>query len=289
MSLPFNIRADLTLSYFVILFFNYLQGLHVLPSSIHFVIFKNSFLLNHEDPRDVPHTTGNKMMYTIHPWVLYLHVTFSFMSKYLHQSCGPKPMTRVDINDNNQSSNTLIPMINNSQLTTENIGFGMYSSLMGTFDFSSLNHHIYSMSSRSISTRRSIPFCTPYFNDMWTLPSPTSYCEGHSHASMAMPLSTTKIVYQVVLNSFVDIDPVPSSTDEDDIVSRLMWATLLSCSHDFLDGTFPSDEAIIKAMNGFEKPWDGMNHCSYFLPDLERIEQDDFRSTLSEIVFPLPS
>jgi hypothetical protein len=29
----------------------------------------------------------------------------SFMSKYLHQSCSPKPMTRVDINDNNQSSN----------------------------------------------------------------------------------------------------------------------------------------------------------------------------------------
>jgi hypothetical protein len=31
----------------------------------------------------------------------------SFMSKYLYQSCGPKPMTRVDINDNNQSSNSL--------------------------------------------------------------------------------------------------------------------------------------------------------------------------------------
>jgi hypothetical protein len=76
MSLPFNIRADLTLSYFVILFFNYLQGLHVLPSSIYFVIFKNSFLLNHEDPHDVPHTTRNNMMYTIHPWVLYLHVHF---------------------------------------------------------------------------------------------------------------------------------------------------------------------------------------------------------------------
>ena len=75
MSLPFNIRADLTLSYFVIFFFfNYLQGLHVLPSSIHFFIFKNSFILNHEDPRDVPHTTGNNMMYTIHSWVLYMHV-----------------------------------------------------------------------------------------------------------------------------------------------------------------------------------------------------------------------
>ena len=74
MSLPFNIRADLTLSYFVILFFNYLQGLHILPSSIHFVIFKNSFLLNHENARDVSHATGHNMMYTIHSWVLYMHV-----------------------------------------------------------------------------------------------------------------------------------------------------------------------------------------------------------------------
>jgi hypothetical protein len=31
--------------------------------------------------------------------------TLSFMSKYLHQSCSPKPITRVYINDNNQSSN----------------------------------------------------------------------------------------------------------------------------------------------------------------------------------------
>ena len=102
MSLPFNIRSNLTLSYFVILFFNYLQGLHVqftLSSS------KNSFLLNHEDPCDVPYTTGNNMMYTIHPWVLYLHVHFPSCPKYLHQSCGPRPMTEVDINGNNQSSN----------------------------------------------------------------------------------------------------------------------------------------------------------------------------------------
>ena len=60
-----NIRANLTLSYFVIIFFNYFQGLHVLPSSIHCHIQK-FILLNHEDPRDVPHTTGNNMMYTIH-------------------------------------------------------------------------------------------------------------------------------------------------------------------------------------------------------------------------------
>jgi hypothetical protein len=58
----------------------------------------------------------------------------------------------------------------------------------------------------------------------------------------------------------------------------------LSCSHDFLNDTFPLDEAIIEAMNGSHKPWDDMHQRSYFLQDLERIEQDDFRSTLSEIV-----
>ena len=67
-------------------------------------------------------------------------------------------------------------------------------------------------------------------------------------------------------------------------MSRPMWATSLSCSHDFLNETFPSDEAIIEAMNGSDKPWDDMHHLSYFLPEIEIIEQDDFRSTLSEIV-----
>ena len=51
MSLPFNIRADLTLSYFVILFFNYLQGLHVQftlsSSKIHFSSTMRSHLMCH--------------------------------------------------------------------------------------------------------------------------------------------------------------------------------------------------------------------------------------------------
>ena len=77
MSLPFNIRADMTISYFVILFFNYLQGLHVLPSSIHFVIFKNSFLLNHVTCR-IP----KKKHDVYYPSMgLVSTCAFSFMSK----------------------------------------------------------------------------------------------------------------------------------------------------------------------------------------------------------------
>jgi hypothetical protein len=37
-------------------------------------------------------------------------------------------------------------------------------------------------------------------------------------------------------------------------------------------------------MNGLDSPWDDMHHHSYFLPDLVRIEQENFRSTLSEMV-----
>jgi hypothetical protein len=37
-------------------------------------------------------------------------------------------------------------------------------------------------------------------------------------------------------------------------------------------------------MNGPDRPWDDMHHLSYFLLDHVRIKQDDFRSTLSEIV-----
>jgi hypothetical protein len=58
----------------------------------------------------------------------------------------------------NASVGPSIPMIDNSQLTTENIGVRMYSSLMGTFNFMASVHHIYAMSSRSASSMRFIPF-----------------------------------------------------------------------------------------------------------------------------------
>ena len=98
---------------------------------------------------------------------------------------------------------------------------------------------------------------------------------------MAIPLLAVEIVYQVFLDSSADPDPITLPMDEDDPVLRPMWATSLSCSHDCLDETLPLDEAIIEAMNCSNKPWDDMHHHSYFLPELERIEQDDFRSTLS--------
>jgi hypothetical protein len=44
----------------------------------------------------------------------------------------------------------LIPVVNNSQPIADNIGVRTYSSLMGTFNFMALIHHVYAMSSRPV-------------------------------------------------------------------------------------------------------------------------------------------
>jgi hypothetical protein len=155
---------------------------------------------------------------------------------------------------------------------------------MGTFDFMEPIHHIYIMHGRLVSSERFIPFCTFYFNDPWNIPSSKMSCEGQSHTGMAMPLSTTEIEYQSFLDSSTDHDPVTSQIDEEDLVLEPVWATSSSCSHEFLYETSPSDEDIIEAMSGSEKTWDDTHHLSFFLLEIARVEQDEFRSTLNEIL-----
>jgi hypothetical protein len=160
----------------------------------------------------------------------------------------------------------------------------MSSSLMGSFDFKALIHHIYVISSESSSLMRFVPFCTSYFNDPWTLPSLTMSYEGESQIRMAMTLPSSKVVYQDILDAIADPNPSSSLTDEVDLVLEPIWAAHSYFSHDFLDDTLPSDEAMLEAMSGPDRPWDDMNHRSYFLPKLVKIEHDEFRSTLSDMV-----
>ena len=37
-------------------------------------------------------------------------------------------------------------------------------------------------------------------------------------------------------------------------------------------------------MSGVEPPWEELHHRSYFLPELDRLEREDFRAVLSERV-----
>jgi hypothetical protein len=147
-----------------------------------------------------------------------------------------------------------VPMIDNSQQENENVGIEMYSSLMGIFDFMEPIHHIHAISREYLLSMRSIPLCTSYFNDPWTLPSPTMSYEGQSHIRMAMPLSTTKVVYHDILNPTAESDRSSSWTNEVDPILDPVWATQSYCSHDFLDDNLPSNEAILEAMPGIDRP-----------------------------------
>jgi hypothetical protein len=92
------------------------------------------------------------------------------MSKYLYQSCGPKPMTRVDINDNNQSSNNndfiLVFPIRKSLYGLKQTYFTWYAKmdnfLLGT-DFSRY-HPDPNVYTKRVGWHTKIPFL--YFNDL---------------------------------------------------------------------------------------------------------------------------
>ena len=72
----------------------------------------------------------------------------------------------------NASSDSTIPLVKDTKVTIDNLGVGMYSSLMGTFDIPPPTVHINAISSSRAPIRREF-FRTHYFSDPWTLPSPT--------------------------------------------------------------------------------------------------------------------
>ena len=75
--------------------------------------------------------------------------------------------------DLNASTDSTILTLDNAKSPVENLGVGMYSSLMGTFDIPPPTIHINAISSSRAPIRREF-FRTHYFLDPWTLPSPTS-------------------------------------------------------------------------------------------------------------------
>jgi hypothetical protein len=95
----------------------------------------------------------------------WTYAMVAIVSSFFHTLCFPHEGKIVMVDQlsfaysiPNVSIGPLIPVIENYQLTIENISVRMYSSLMGNFNFTTPTHHVYAMSSRLISTRRSIPF-----------------------------------------------------------------------------------------------------------------------------------
>jgi hypothetical protein len=98
------------------------------------------------------------------------------------------------------------------------------------------------------------------------------------HAGMSTPLSAAEVAYSLVQQASATPDPIPAQ--ELDPLHEPIWAQDSFANTYSLDLVFPSDEAIIEAMTGLDKPWEYLHHKSYFLPELHRIEAGEFTITM---------
>jgi hypothetical protein len=175
---------------------------------------------------------------------------------------------------------SMVPMVDNPQSGVVNIGVGLCPSLMGTFDYPPphsdvkfiLTHHkaeIFHVSS----------FRMTYFKDPWILPSPSDTMDATGHEGMSSPLSAIEVAYSLVQQALATPDPILAQ--ELDTLLEPIWAQDSFANTDSLDLVLPSDEAIIEAMTGPDKPWEDLHHRSYFLLELHRIEAGEFTITMT--------
>jgi len=88
---------------------------------------------------------------------------------------------------------------------------------------------------------------------------------------MEFPMFSTEPSYQYIINS-TDNHPTPFSQQELDGDVALAWTLDSTSALDFLDTVLPSEEEILEAMMGVDRPWEDLHHRSYFLPPLHEVE-----------------
>ena len=100
-----------------------------------------------------------------------------------------------------------------------------------------------------------------------------------------VPLSAVEVAYQAITQATIDpiSDPLTVSEDLEEVYLPA-WAKNSLHSIDCLDMVLPSDEAILEAMSGNGKICEDLHHHSYFIPELSKIENQEFRLRLSEDV-----
>jgi hypothetical protein len=100
------------------------------------------------------------------------------------------------------SGASMVPMIDNPQPGTVNLGVSLFPSLMGTFDYPPPSNDVRLISVVPDQPRAAIlqvsSFRMSYFNDPWNLPSPSASMEGIGNCGMAMPLSMAEVAYNIV-------------------------------------------------------------------------------------------
>jgi hypothetical protein len=146
-----------------------------------------------------------------------------------------------------------VPMIDNPQLGVINVGVGLCPYFMGSFDYPPPQGDIKFISNHhKVGIFQVLSFRMTYFDDLWTLPSPSAMMDGTGHLGMSMPLSAAEVAYSLVQQTSSHTDP--AHAQELDPLLELIWAQGSLAHTDSLDLVLPSNEAIIEAMNSPDKP-----------------------------------
>jgi hypothetical protein len=172
-----------------------------------------------------------------------------------------------------------VPMIDNPQPGVVNVGVGLCSSFMGTFDYPLPHDDIKFISNHhKVEIFQVSSFRTTYFEDSWILPSPSATMDETGNPGMSMPFSTTEVAYSLVHHTSANLDSTPAQ--ELDPLLDPIWAQGSLANIDSLDLVLPFDEVVIEAMTSPDRPWDDLHHRSYFLPELSQIEAREFTITM---------
>jgi hypothetical protein len=106
-----------------------------------------------------------------------------------------------------------VPMIDNPQSRMVNLGVGLFPSLMGNFDYPPPSNDVRFVlvvpDQPKVAIFQVSSIKMSYFEDPWTLPSPSDSMEGVGSLGMAMPLSTAKVAYNIFhqASTNLDLDP----------------------------------------------------------------------------------
>lgn len=149
----------------------------------------------------------------------------------------------------NSLSGSNILSIDKSHQVTENIGVGLYPSLMGNFNIAS---PVLFVGSSSTSVKKEAPvsmiqsFKTNYLDNPWVLMNPSNMREECQYPETVLPLFATEISHQVIQQNTIDIDS--SEVEEVDPPMQPIWAVNYFASRDCLDMVLPANEAILEAL-----------------------------------------